>query len=479
MKKFIYSLLVLATAAFTFSSCEDVPAPYSTPAQPDDSSSASGVSTGTGSEDDPFNSVAANAFCATLDQGDQSNNDVYIKGKVQSVKEQFSAKYGYATFYIADDANSKTFYVFQVLYLGNKKWTEGDKQIKEGDEVVICGKVTNYSGTYETVKSQAYIYSLNGETAGSGSGEATGEAKGTGTEADPFNSVAAQKYAAALEADKTTDEAFYIKGKIKSFYNNGEFNAKYGNASFYIADDEKSDSFLIFQTYYFGGEKWKDGDQQLKVGDEVVVCAKLVNYKGNTPETSKGGKLISINGKTSSSETTPDTQTTGNEITVSNIISGKTSSEDLPENAYGSQATATESTWYTWKTNGISYSGAKICQAKSSDIYAGCIQMQGNKDTAKQGFLFNTTAFSSNIKSITMVVKGSSDTPTTFGVFAGTAAHPTTTEIKAASTETSKGDTAYTFTITYDFSSANSNYFTIWNNAAGALYIEKITITLK
>ena len=36
----------------------------------------------------------------------------------------------------------------------------------------------------------------------------------------------------------------------------------------------------------------------LKEGDEIVVCAKLINYMGNTPETNQGGKLISVNGKT-------------------------------------------------------------------------------------------------------------------------------------------------------------------------------------
>ena len=35
MKKIIYSLFVLAMAAFTFSSCEDVPAPYDMPTKPE------------------------------------------------------------------------------------------------------------------------------------------------------------------------------------------------------------------------------------------------------------------------------------------------------------------------------------------------------------------------------------------------------------------------------------------------------------
>ena len=44
---------------------------------------------------------------------------------------------------------------------------------------------------------------------------------------------------------------------------------------------------------------------------------------------------------------------------------------------------------------------------------------------------------------------------------------------------TETGSTLNSFTFTYDFSSVNSKYFTIWNNTVGALYIEKIIITLK
>ena len=44
---------------------------------------------------------------------------------------------------------------------------------------------------------------------------------------------------------------------------------------------------------------------------------------------------------------------------------------------------------------------------------------------------------------------------------------------------TETGSTLNSFTFTYYFSSVNSKYFTIWNNTVGALYIEKIIITLK
>lgn len=474
-----------AMAAFTFSSCEDVPEPYTLPTQPDAGGTTEGEPKGTGTAADPFNSIAAINYCKTLEAGVESDKEVYIKGKVQSIKDQFSTSFGNGSFYIADDESSEKFYIYRSLYLGNKKWTASDPELKEGDEVVVCAKVMNYMGnTPETVANKTYLVSLNGKTAdGSGSGDITGTAKGDGSAANPFNSVAAQKYTAALDSGVVSDKEFYIKGKVQSIKE--QFSAAFGNGSFYIADDANSTQFYIFRIYYFGGEKWKEGDMTLKEGDEIVVCAKLINYMGNTPETNQGGKLISVNGKTSAGggevkpDPTPDTPATGDAMNISSIVSGKTSSEDLPENSYGSQVAATESTWYSWKFDNIAYSGARICKANGD--FTGTLQLQGNaSDAAKQGFLFNSTAFSKDIKSITIVVKGLSkyDTPTVFGVYHGSSAHPTTDAIKGSYTKET-GSTLNSFTFTYDFSSVSSKYFTIWNNAVGALYIEKIIITLK
>ncbi len=297
-----------AMAAFTFSSCEDVPEPYTQPTKPDAGGTTEGEPKGTGTAADPFNSIAAINYCKTLEAGVESDKEVYIKGKVVSIKEQFSTNFGNGSFYIADDESSEKFYIFRSLYLGNKKWTASDPELKEGDEVVVCAKVMNYMGnTPETVANKTYLVSLNGKTAdGSGSGDITGTAKGDGSAANPFNSVAAQKYTAALESGVVSDKEFYIKGKVQSIKE--QFSASFGNGSFYIADDANSTQFYIFRIYYFGGEKWKEGDMTLKEGDEIVVCAKLINYMGNTPETNQGGKLISVNGKTSTGggEVKPD-----------------------------------------------------------------------------------------------------------------------------------------------------------------------------
>lgn len=308
MKKFIYSCLFLAMAAITFSSCEDVPAPYNMPTE-DETPEVQPAGTGTAA--DPFNVAGAVKY---IEDGGSESELKYVKGKVVSI-EKFDASYGSMIYYISDDGTSTNLFKVYNGYAGpNRTKFSGADALKAGDEVVICGNLIVFSGTKE-FQTGNYIVSLNGVGGTDTPGTPSGEAKGTGTEADPFNSVAANNLAASLGSGEVSDKEYYIKGKIQEIKD--QFAAQFGNATFYIADDENSQKFLIFRTYYFGGEKWKEGDGQLKVGDEVVVCAKLINYMGNTPETNQGGKLISVNGKTSieGGSEKPDTPSTGDTTT--------------------------------------------------------------------------------------------------------------------------------------------------------------------
>lgn len=312
MKKFFYSFFVLAMTAMTFSSCEDVPTPYNLPSI-NGGDSEEAEPTGTGTAADPFNVAAAVKY---IDEGGDAATNKYVKGKVVSVDAgSYDSNYGSLKYYISDDGTTKNQFRVYNGYAGpNRTKFSGEDALKAGDEVVICGSLTIVNGTKEFTTGN-YVVSLNGQPIGGGDTPTTGEAKGTGTEADPFNSVAAQNYTAALAANQTTEQEFYIKGKIQKI--DTQFAAQYGNASVHIADDANSQQFYIFRTYYFGGEKWKEGDGLLKEGDEIVVCAKLVNYMGNTPETSQGGKLISVNGKTSieGGSETPDTPSSGDTTT--------------------------------------------------------------------------------------------------------------------------------------------------------------------
>lgn len=122
--------------------------------------------TGDGTLDNPYNPKAAADVASALEDKAKTENDVYVQGKVSSVKYTFSAQFGTATFYISEDGTTSgtQFQVYSVYYLGNKAWEEGDAQIAAGDDVIICGKLTNYGGTPETSSKEAYIYSLNGQT---------------------------------------------------------------------------------------------------------------------------------------------------------------------------------------------------------------------------------------------------------------------------------------------------------------------------
>lgn len=137
---------------------------------------AEGEATGDGTKDHPYNSVAANKYTSSLASGAESDKDIYIKGKVVSVKEQYGTQFGNATFYISDDGKADNqFYVFRALYLNNEKYASG-ATLNPGDEVVVCGKVTNYMGnTPETAQGKAYLVSLKSNGGGTSGGGDTGD----------------------------------------------------------------------------------------------------------------------------------------------------------------------------------------------------------------------------------------------------------------------------------------------------------------
>lgn len=368
MKKSIFSMLMLAIAAFAFTSCEDVPAPYDIPENGGGGGSQVVVEpTGTGTKEDPFNSVAANNYVSELPADVESEQDIYIKGKVVSIKENFTTQYGNAAFYISEDGTSNgQFYVYRCLYLGNKKYTEGDL-LQDGDEVVVCGKVVNYSGnTPETVQNKAYLVSINGKTAdeggNTGGDQPSGEAKGSGTAEDPYNSVAANNLASSLASGATSD-IVYVKGIVASIKE--QYGTQYGNATFYISDDGTStNQFYVFRALYLDNQKYTEGTL-LAVGDEVIICGKLTNYMGNTPETVQGeAYLYSIKSNGNGGEQggdTGDTSTSNGDFeTWVNGVPNNWTTASTAGNATLSQSTDAHSGKYSVQVGGNSSANKRI-----------------------------------------------------------------------------------------------------------------------
>ena len=312
MKKLFYSFFVMAMTAMFMASCEDVPAPFDLPTPDDPTPEQTVDPAGSGTQADPYNVAAAIEFTQQLEPLAKSTEAIYIKGIISNVRESngslgYGSQYGNATFTISDDGSNKvTFLVYRALYLGNKKWKEGDTQIKEGDEVIICGIVTNYNGTLETDQNNAFLYSLNGVTEGGGGGGSTGTPKGSGTLDDPYNPAGAAN--AVKDLTWTSNDVYdttgdvYVKGKISRIADKGTFTegGTYGNASFYISEDgTENGEFYCFRVLYLGNKKFEAGKTDIKVGDEVIICGQLMNYRGNTPETVAGkAYLYSLNGNT-------------------------------------------------------------------------------------------------------------------------------------------------------------------------------------
>lgn len=194
---------------------------------------------GYGILDYPFTACMANVFAGNLEQGETTPEDYYVKGKIADIKYTFSEQYGTATFFISrDGSNDYTFQAYSVYYLENKPWVEGNTQIKVGDEVIICGKLTNYNGTPETASKKAYIYSLNGVTKNE-----------MGEKPEEIKSVTIAEFNAAAESSSVWYQLTGIVNNLKDndMYGNFDLEDETGSVYVYGVLSEKGGAKRLFQ----------------------------------------------------------------------------------------------------------------------------------------------------------------------------------------------------------------------------------------
>ncbi len=88
--------------------------------------------------------------------------------------------------------------------------------------------------------------------------------------------------------DATTEQ--YIAGYITAIEN---VNLQYGNAEYSIADAiDGTDVLLVYRGNYLNGDKFTAEDQ-IKVGDKVLIYGKLKDYNG-TPEVDSYSRIVSF-----------------------------------------------------------------------------------------------------------------------------------------------------------------------------------------
>ena len=95
-----------------------------------------------------------------------------------------------------------------------------------------------------------------------------------------------------INAGEGLDAKVYVKGQITSIK---EVSASFGNATYDISDDATAANKLTVYRGYFYDNKHFTSNDQIKVGNVVVVYGKLVNYKNNTPQVTNSS-IYSLNG---------------------------------------------------------------------------------------------------------------------------------------------------------------------------------------
>lgn len=462
-----------AMTAFTFSSCEDVPEPYTLPTKPETPGNTDPNQKG--SESNPYTVTEAIALIKT---GTAPSTAVCVKGKITAVTF-FNATYSSLSYNIADEGSSDVIEVYSGKGKDGANFSSKD-DLKVGQTVVVKGIVKAFTKNDGTIVNEIDKNSTIISIENTGTTSPDTPTTGKGSLSDPYNVAEA---IAAIKAGTAPTAQVYLTGIISdvAFYND-----QYKSITYYISDDGKSKDMQVYSGKGLNGADFAS-KEDLKVGQKVTILGKIMKFtdkNGNDiMEVDKTSSIVKIEGEGGGEvkpDPTPDTPASGNiEMTDASILSGKSGDVELVERNYNSQNVTNESTWYTWKIGDTTFKGAKICISDGTNGKG--IQMQGNaSDASKQGFLFNSTAFAKDIKTVTILfsTKATSTYAPSYTLYAAKAANGKDTAIEGKSTNEVSGDYK-TYTETFDLSAQNVKYFTLFNNKAGALYIEKIIITLK
>ena len=226
--------------------------------------------------------------------GETFEDPVYIKGIITQVVE-ISLQHGNATYYINDtDSKDGQLSIYRGLYLDGEKFTATD-QIIEGDEVVIYGVMTTFKEEPQIAQGNK-IVSIK---------------KGSGTVVDikntPETAYTVAKANELITAGEGLVNPVYVKGVITKI---NEVSTSFGNAEFYINDTNSEDGQLMtYHCYYMENEKFTAEDQ-IAVGDNVIIYGQLKNYNGTYEMVSC--YIYSLNGKTTGIENITAEEAAGN-----------------------------------------------------------------------------------------------------------------------------------------------------------------------
>lgn len=354
MKKYIFSVLMAAMAAFTFSSCEDVPEPYTLPTQP--AGPGNTDPNQKGSESNPYTVTEA---IALIKAGTAPSTAVCVKGKITAVTF-FNATYSSLSYNIADEGSSDVIEVYSGKGKDGANFSSKD-DLKVGQTVVVKGIVKAFTKNDGTIVNEIDKNSTIISIENTGTTSPDTPATGKGSLSDPYNVAEA---IAAIKAGTAPTTQVYLTGIISdvAFYND-----QYKSITYYISDDGKSKDMQVYSGKGLNGADFSS-KEDLKVGQKVTILGKIMKFvdKNNKEimEVDKTSSIIKIEGEgTGGGEVKPDPDPTPGEVATGenggfeNWTDGKPTNwktASTAGNATLSQSEDAHSGKYSVKVKGVS-----------------------------------------------------------------------------------------------------------------------------
>ena len=360
MKKYIFSVLMAAMAAFTFSSCEDVPEPYTLPTKPETPGNTDPNQKG--SESNPYTVTEAIALIKT---GTAPSTAVCVKGKITAVTF-FNATYSSLSYNIADEGSSDVIEVYSGKGKDGANFSSKD-DLKVGQTVVVKGIVKAFTKNDGTIVNEIDKNSTIISIENTGTTSPDTPTTGKGSLSDPYNVAEA---IAAIKAGTAPTTQVYLTGIISdvAFY-----NTQYKSITYYISDDGKSKDMQVYSGKGLNGADFAN-KEDLKVGQKVTILGKIMKFtdkNGNdVMEVDKTSSIVKIEGEgTGGGEVKPDPKPDPNPGEVATGDNGGF------ENWTDSKPT-------NWNTN----SAGNASLTKSEDAHSGkySVQVAGTNNANKR-----------------------------------------------------------------------------------------------
>ena len=354
MKKLFYLILAMAVSIVSFSSCEDVPAPYDDPngnhhgPEPEEGvileeSFASGFGSFTVSnvKGIPWTINYSTATATGYNSSDKTNteSESYLISPEIDLSDIESAHlmFEYIFRYQKNDGEDKVLITDADNYTGDPtttNWEDMTGELTEGsdwntfsqfDQNIperFMGKKVIIALYYNASEKSSRTWEVRnlkvkeGEASEPVKPELPDDLTGSGTPEDPYTVDDALRIIQAY--GQITTDAVYIKGFISS---DPTIDTSFGNADYMISDnmEEGTPQLTVYRGYGHGNKQFTKNDE-IKKGDELIICGQLVNFRGNTPEVTQGSWIYSLNGVIKSDEIIGESRGSGTANDPYNVV---------------------------------------------------------------------------------------------------------------------------------------------------------------